>query len=58
LLGASFCALWLVGLIVTTAQAAAPGIAGRWQLNDALTREANPPEKRSNSTFGGFGAPT
>ncbi|MGA1371934.1 MAG: hypothetical protein ACO3Z6_10065 [Pseudomonadales bacterium] len=45
------------GAPIATA-AVADGIAGRWQLNDTLTREANPPEKRSNSTFGGFGAPT
>ncbi|MFM8355410.1 MAG: hypothetical protein ACKOBM_10965 [Gammaproteobacteria bacterium] len=52
-----------VALLVATASPtpAAEGgtsLAGAWILNDALTRELNPPEQRSNSTFGGFSAPT
>lgn len=51
-------ALLTVVLGHVAALAADRGLAGTWVLNDALTRELNPPEERSNSTFGGFQAPT
>lgn len=51
-------ALLSAALGPVTALAADQGLAGTWVLNDALTRELNPPEARSNSTFGGFQAPT
>jgi hypothetical protein len=36
----------------------ADGLAGHWRLNEALTRELQPPQKGSTSSTSGFGQPT
>lgn len=35
----------------------AEGLAGHWRLNEALTRELQPPQKGSTSSTSGFGQP-
>ncbi len=50
-------ALTLLLLLTGSALAAADGLAGRWQLNEALTRELQPPQKGPTSTSSGMGPP-
>jgi len=38
--------------------ASADALAGHWRLNEALTRELQPPQKGSTSSTSGFGQPT
>jgi hypothetical protein len=51
LIALTVAALGLPGL------AAAEGLAGRWRINDALTRELQPAQKGSTSSTSGIGQP-